>query len=196
MSSLGEHDPIIGIDSVDELFTLSDGEAILDEDNVELLANAMGSANDYLILASTKKKSSSRKATSSKSVGGKLVIKVSKKSQRLYVYLNGVKKYNWPTTTGSVARYGRSASTPTGTYTPYGMTRLHKSKKYKWSLPYAIKVTGGYFIHAIGATGGLGKPLSGKNGSHGCIRLSKANAKTLYNLVERVGRKNTRVTIY
>lgn len=60
------------------------------------------------------------------------------------------------------------------------------------NMPYAVFVKGGYAIH--GTTPGnfarLGHPAS-----HGCIRLHPENAKVFYELVVRVGLRNTWVTV-
>ena len=58
-------------------------------------------------------------------------------------------------------------------------------------MPNAVFINGGVAVHGTYHTGALGSPAS-----HGCIRLSTANAKTFYNLVERHGLKMTRVTVF
>src|ERR1051325_4530108 len=55
----------------------------------------------------------------------------------------------------------------------------HKSKQYNDApMPYAIFFDGGKAIH--GFAGSVGGPAS-----HGCVRLSTGNAKTLFRLVEQ-----------
>lgn len=86
--------------------------------------------------------------------------------------------YTWPVST---ARAGYS--TPRGSYAPTGMERMHYSRKYHMSpMPYSIFFRGGYAIHGTYATGALGRPAS-----HGCVRLSPANAKRLYEIVQAEG---------
>jgi lipoprotein-anchoring transpeptidase ErfK/SrfK len=54
----------------------------------------------------------------------------------------------------------------------------HKSKQYNDApMPYAIFFNEGKAIH--GFAGSVGGPAS-----HGCVRLSTGNAKTLFRLVE------------
>jgi len=57
-------------------------------------------------------------------------------------------------------------------------------------MPHSIFFTGGYAIHGTNAIKGLGRPAS-----HGCIRLHPSNARTLFNMVQRAGRSNSRVKI-
>lgn len=74
-------------------------------------------------------------------------------------------------------------STPRGNYKPQRLVRMYHSKKYHNSpMPYSIFFRGGYAIHATGAVSQLGRPAS-----HGCIRLSLANAATLYAMVQAEG---------
>ena len=46
-------------------------------------------------------------------------------------------------------------------------------------MPHSIFFSGGYAIHATPHTGALGRPAS-----HGCVRLSPANAAFLYGIVK------------
>ncbi|BBU60567.1 hypothetical protein MSC49_05020 [Methylosinus sp. C49] len=86
--------------------------------------------------------------------------------------------YSWPVST---ARAGYV--TPRGTYAPTGLQKMHYSRKYHMSpMPHSIFFSGGYAIHGTYATGALGRPAS-----HGCVRVSPANAATLYKLVQEEG---------
>ncbi len=58
-------------------------------------------------------------------------------------------------------------------------------------MPNAVIINGGVAVRGPYHTGALGSPAS-----HGCIRLSVANSKTFYNLVERHGLKFTRVAVF
>ena len=111
-------------------------------------------------------------------------IVVDKKTQRMYVDSpEGV--FTWKVST---ARKGYH--TPSGTYTPYSLQPMHYSKKYDNApMPNSIFFNGGYAIHATPHVGALGRPAS-----HGCVRLSPANAKTLYGIVGR-DRENTVIHI-
>jgi len=110
---------------------------------------------------------------------------VSKKHQSMEVYENGELLDVWPVST---ARKGYV--TPTGTYYPYSLQRMHYSKKYDNApMPNSIFFNGGYAIHATPHIGNLGHPAS-----HGCVRLSPTNAATLYELVKE-NKNETTITI-
>ena len=116
-----------------------------------------------------------------------LTIDVDLTSQRMTVTENGAQKYFWPI---SSAREGYS--TPTGTFRPSWMSKMWYSKQYDYApMPHAIFFTGGTAIHATYATRMLGQPAS-----HGCVRLSPANAATLYALVNRHSMALTRITVH
>lgn len=93
--------------------------------------------------------------------------------------------YQWPVSTARKGYY-----TPTGTFHPYSLQPMHYSKKYDNApMPHSIFFSGGYAIHATPHVGALGRPAS-----HGCVRLSPANARTLYEIVGR-DRHNTTIRI-
>lgn len=100
--------------------------------------------------------------------------KVDLSSQRMTVYVNGKRAYTWRVSTGK-----SGYRTPTGTFRPKRMRRVHYSNRYNNAyMPNSIFFLGGYAIHGTTATGSLGRPVS-----HGCVRLSQGNAKRLYELV-------------
>lgn len=107
-----------------------------------------------------------------------VVAQVSKSSQRMRVYVNGVLAYDWAVST---ARKG--FVTPSGSYRVGHMARMHYSKKYHNSpMPHSMFFRGGYAIHGTYAVGHLGRQAS-----HGCIRLAPANAAALYALTHAYG---------
>ncbi len=86
--------------------------------------------------------------------------------------------YDWPIST---AREGYV--TPPGTFAPTNMVVNYHSKKYDNApMPHAIFFYYGYAIHGTNEVRNLGRPAS-----HGCIRLSNANATTLFNAVKAEG---------
>jgi len=112
--------------------------------------------------------------------------KVSLSSQRMYVSVNGVRKYTWAVSTGR-SGYG----TPTGSYRPQRLERSWYSRKYDNApMPHSVFFRGGYAIHGTSAVSRLGS-----RASHGCVRLAPGNAATLYSLVSKYGMGNTRVVI-
>jgi hypothetical protein len=107
----------------------------------------------------------------------KVSITVDLSSQRMYVK-SASAAYSWPI---SSARSG--FVTPRGVYAPTSLQTMHRSKKYHNSpMPHSIFFRGGYAIHGTYQTGALGRPAS-----HGCIRISPANAATLYSIVRAEG---------
>lgn len=107
-------------------------------------------------------------------------------SQRMYVSVGKKRLYSWAISSGR-----KGYRTPTGTYRPTRMYRKYFSRKYNGSpMPHSIFFRGGYAIHGTGYTKYLGRPAS-----HGCVRLAPGNARTLYNLVRKYGRGNTRIRI-
>ena len=86
--------------------------------------------------------------------------------------------YAWPI---SSARDG--FVTPRGTYGVESLQSMHYSKKYHNSpMPHSIFFHGGFAIHGTYDLANLGRPAS-----HGCVRISPANAATLYALVQQEG---------
>jgi lipoprotein-anchoring transpeptidase ErfK/SrfK len=112
--------------------------------------------------------------------------KISLSNQRMYVSVNGVRKYTWPVST---ARSGYR--TPTGSFHPQRLERSWYSRKYDNApMPHSVFFYGGYAIHGTTAVKSLGRPAS-----HGCVRLAPGNAATLYSLVSKYGMGNTRVVV-
>lgn len=105
-------------------------------------------------------------------------IKVDLTTQTMTVRTSDNKAYIWPVST---ARSGYV--TPRGQYRPQALATMHYSRKYHMSpMPHSIFFNGGYAIHGTNDARNLGRPAS-----HGCVRLSKANAATLFALVKAEG---------
>jgi hypothetical protein len=95
--------------------------------------------------------------------------------------------YVWPI---SSAAYGYT--TPTGTFRPTWMSRMHYSKQYDLApMPNAIFFHRGAAIHGTQAIRQLGRPAS-----HGCVRLAPRNAATLFALVNRHGKAQTKIVVH
>lgn len=115
-----------------------------------------------------------------------LRVSIDLSGQRMVVSENGKAIHTWPISSGR-AGY----RTPTGTYKPKWLSRMHYSRKYDNApMPYSVFFHGGFAIHGTYATGMLGRPAS-----HGCIRLAPGNAKKLFNLVSRHGRQQTVIAL-
>ena len=96
--------------------------------------------------------------------------------------------YHWSVSTGRNSNY----ATPSGNYTTFRMEAEHFSREWDNApMPHSIFFTKlGHAIHGSYDTKRLGTPAS-----HGCVRLSPANAATLYALVQKDGLANTKVVL-
>src|SRR5947209_1100002 len=121
------------------------------------------------------------------SAEAKVAITVDKDNQQMTVAVDGVERYHWPVSTGIP-----SYETPNGSFRTFRMEEDHYSKEFDDApMPHSIFFTKiGHAIHGTDSEGRLGTPAS-----HGCVRLSRANASTLYALVKSEGVLNTTVTL-
>ncbi|MBR0842341.1 L,D-transpeptidase [Bradyrhizobium liaoningense] len=117
----------------------------------------------------------------------KVEITVDKDNQQMIVAVDGVTRYRWPVSTGIPSR-----ETPNGAFRAFRMEEDHYSKEFDEApMPHSIFFTKvGHAIHGTDSVGRLGSPAS-----HGCVRLSRQNASTLYALVQEQGVLNTTVTL-
>jgi hypothetical protein len=117
----------------------------------------------------------------------KVAITVDKDNQEMTVAVDGVEKYRWPVSSGDPAH-----ETPGGTFQTFRMEEDHYSKEFDDApMPNAIFFTKkGHAIHGTDSVNRLGTPAS-----HGCVRLSRENAATLYALVKQDGLLTTSVTL-
>ena len=117
----------------------------------------------------------------------KVAITVDKDNQQMTVAVDGVERYRWPVSTGIP-----SYETPNGSFRTFRMEADHYSKEFDDApMPHSIFFTKiGHAIHGTDSVNRLGSPAS-----HGCVRLSRANAATLYALVQDQGVLNTTVTL-
>jgi hypothetical protein len=114
-------------------------------------------------------------------------ITIDKNAQLMTVAVDGVERYHWPVSTGIP-----SYETPNGSFRTFRMEEDHFSKEFDDApMPHSIFFTKiGHAIHGTDFESRLGTPAS-----HGCVRLSRAHASTLYELVQREGVLNTTVTL-
>jgi lipoprotein-anchoring transpeptidase ErfK/SrfK len=116
-----------------------------------------------------------------------LVANIDLSRQRMTITLDGAHYASWPISTGA-----RGYNTPTGSYRPYLLRRMHYSSKYENSpMPHSVFFRGGYAIHGTQYVKRLGR-----RASHGCVRLHPTNAARLYKLVLIYGLHNTRIRIH
>ena len=123
----------------------------------------------------------------SSAASANIVISVNKSTQRMLVSVDGQTRYDWPVSTGR-AGY----DTPSGVYKVNRMDPDHHSKEYDEafmpdSMFFDLK---GHAIHGFNDVPHLGMAVS-----HGCVRLSPANAAVLYGMVKQEGMANTTVEI-
>ena len=106
--------------------------------------------------------------------------------QRMYFYVDGAIRGRWPVSTAR-----RGYRTTVGSFLPIRLERTWYSRKYDWApMPYSVFFLGGYAIHGTTETRRLGRPVS-----HGCVRLHRKHASTLFRLIRQVGRRNTRIIV-
>ncbi len=122
-----------------------------------------------------------------KKPGSAVLINIDKTNQKMTVFFDGAKKYEWPVSTGK-AGY----STPSGTYTATSMNEIWYSKQWDNApMPHSIFfMKDGHAIHGSNDVKNFGHPAS-----HGCVRISQENAATLYALVAKNGLQNTQVVL-
>src|ERR1039457_283057 len=111
----------------------------------------------------------------------KVFITVDKDVQEMTVAVDDVEVYHWPVSTGNP-----SHETPNGSFRTFRMEEDHYSREFDDApMPHSIFFTKvGHAIHGTDSVNRLGSPAS-----HGCVRLSRDNASTLYRSEERRGGK-------
>jgi hypothetical protein len=116
-----------------------------------------------------------------------VLITIDKGTQNMSVDVNGEQRWSWPVSTG---RDGHA--TPSGSFKPFRMEPTHFSKEWDDApMPHSMFFTKvGHAIHGTYDAAHLGQAVS-----HGCVRLSAANAGKLYALVKAEGMGNTQVVI-
>ena len=116
-----------------------------------------------------------------------VLITIDKTHQKMTIFVDGERKYEWRVSTG---RPGYA--TPSGTYAATSMNEVWYSKEWDNApMPNSIFFTkAGHAIH-----GSFEVKKLGKAASHGCVRISPTNAATLYGLVGKNGLENTQVVL-
>lgn len=113
-----------------------------------------------------------------------VLAKIDLNDQEMQVYVDGKLRHTWSISSGR-----RGYETPTGSYRPQRLEREWYSRQYDdAAMPFSVFFSGGYAIH--GGYRSVGGPAS-----HGCIRLTTANARKLFELIEDHGSSSTRIVI-
>jgi hypothetical protein len=116
-----------------------------------------------------------------------IVVNIDKASQQMSVSVDGAQRYVWPVSTGR-AGY----DTPNGTFKVNRMDADHLSQEWDNApMPHTMFFDmHGHAIHGFFDVKHLGLPVS-----HGCVRLSPANAAVLFDLVKAEGMNQTIVVV-
>src|SRR4051812_2293906 len=127
-------------------------------------------------------------AMSMASAQAAVTVTIDKSIQQMTVEVDGTALYHWPVSTGKGAQY----DTPSGKFKAFRMEKDHFSKEWDDApMPFSIFFTQkGHAIHGSYDVKNIGRPAS-----HGCVRLTKANAEKLYALVQEDGVLNTTVIL-
>ena len=114
-------------------------------------------------------------------------ITIDKSTQQMIVERDGRPLYQWPVSTGRAG-----FDTPSGKFRAFRMEKDHFSKEWDDApMPFSIFFTEkGHAIHGYLDTKNIGRPAS-----HGCVRLTPANAEKLFALVQEDGVLNTTVVL-
>jgi L,D-transpeptidase catalytic domain len=116
-----------------------------------------------------------------------IAISVDKSAQQMTVAVDGQQKYVWPVSTGR-AGY----DTPNGSFKINRMDADHFSQEWDNApMPHTMF----FDLHGHAIHGFFDEKHLGMAVSHGCVRLSRANATVLFDLVKAEGRANTSVTV-
>jgi hypothetical protein len=116
-----------------------------------------------------------------------IAISVDKSAQQMTVAVDGQQKYVWPVSTG---RSGYD--TPNGTFKINRMDADHFSQEWDNApMPHTMF----FDLHGHAIHGFFDEKHLGMAVSHGCVRLSRANATVLFDLVKTEGMANTSVTV-
>jgi hypothetical protein len=123
--------------------------------------------------------------TCGEAVHAELLIEVDKSAQRMTVTVDGHEVYKWTVATGGSTTTRRTARSSRSAW----KIDHHSDEWDNAPMSYSIFFTQtGNAVHGTHAQRSLGHAVS-----HGCVRLSLANAPTLWGLVKRQKMANTTV---
>ncbi|HZP78414.1 MAG TPA: L,D-transpeptidase family protein [Pseudolabrys sp.] len=115
-----------------------------------------------------------------------VLVTISKADQQMSVVVDGSERYRWPVSTG---RPGYA--TPTGSFHPIRLEESWFSRRFDNApMPHSVFFHYGYAVHGTMEESRLGRPVS-----HGCVRLSRVNAATLFDLVREQGFAQSRIVV-
>jgi lipoprotein-anchoring transpeptidase ErfK/SrfK len=115
-----------------------------------------------------------------------VLVQIDRASQTMQVSVDGASLYTWRVSTGRAGWI-----TPPGVFHPQFMAARWYSHVFNNApMPHSIFYSGPFAIHGTTDIGRLGRPAS-----HGCIRLSPADAAVLFELVGKEGARNTTIVV-
>jgi lipoprotein-anchoring transpeptidase ErfK/SrfK len=107
-------------------------------------------------------------------------------AQKMTVKVDGTVQHEWAISSGR-----GSYRTPVGTFRPQSMHARHFSSLFNNApMPYSIFFHGHYAVHGTTDIKNLGRPAS-----HGCVRLHPANARVLFELIQKQGPANAQIVV-
>src|SRR5580698_5974931 len=116
-----------------------------------------------------------------------IAISIDKSTQHMTVAVDGQQRYVWPVSTG---RPGYD--TPGGTFKINRMDADHFSQEWDNApMPHSMF----FDLHGHAIHGFFDEKHLGMAVSHGCVRLSRANATVLFDMVKAQGMASTSVTV-
>ncbi len=107
-------------------------------------------------------------------------------AQKMIVKVDGTVQHEWAISSGR-----GSYHTPVGTFRPQSMRVRHFSSLFNNApMPYSIFFHGHYAVHGTTDIKNLGR-----RASHGCVRLHPANARVLFELIQKSGPANAQIVV-
>ncbi len=155
----------------------ADPDKFIDEHSPEEVAQAFGFRQTRFMVADK-----------ARIDGAAVRLTVDLSRQRLMVNADG-KTNEYKISSGLMPDHGTPGAGKC--FAPDFLEEMHYSSLYnKAPMPNSIFFNGNIALHGTEAEWKLGQPAS-----HGCVRLSKADAKTVYGVVRAAGKANTIICV-
>jgi len=115
-----------------------------------------------------------------------VLVQIDRAMQTMQVSVDGAGLYTWRVSTGRAGWI-----TPPGVFHPQFMAVRWYSRVFNNApMPHSIFYSGPFAIHGTTDIARLGRPAS-----HGCVRLSPADAAVLFDLVSKQGARNATIVV-
>ena len=146
----------------------------------------VGEAQNQIQAPTAPATANAKRAEPPKPPAPSLIANVNLTTQTMTVAVYGKTVHSWKVSSGAFGY-----ATPVGTFKPDWMSKMWYSKQYDDApMPHSVFFKNGAAIHGTTSIGRLGTAAS-----HGCVRLSPANAEAFYKLVGRHGLAMTRIAV-